>query len=199
MLIVNQFDTIYHEHYSYLSLQTVNKISSKAGLNIIDVEEITTHGGSLRVWLAHKGKAERSKAVETILNIESQAGLESMKAYIGFQKRAEDAKFSLLEFLLRKRNDGKRILGYGAAAKGCTLLNYSGIQSDLLPAVADAAPSKQGKFLPGSHIPIITPKEFHDQKTDIVLVLPWNLISELKLKIKGKNLITAIPSLKQWS
>ena len=198
LLLGNQFDTIYHEHYSYLSLKIVEKISSSVGLDIIDVEEIPTHGGSLRVWLSHRGINKRSKQVEKILKMEHIAGLESLDAYIGFQRSAENAKINLLEFLIKIKKDGKKILGYGAAAKGCTLLNYAGIQSDLLPEIADAAESKQGKFLPGSHIPIISPKEFYGKECDFVLVLPWNLISELKVQIKDKKLVTVIPKIKKW-
>ena len=146
LLIGNQFDTIYHEHFSYFSLRSVDRITSSVGLSIIDVEEIPTHGGSLRVWLSHKGKFERNSKVEEILNMESAAGLENIYAYLDFQKRAEETKFKLLEYLITKKKEGKKILGYGAAAKGCTLLNYAGIKSDLIPAVADGAKSKQGKF-----------------------------------------------------
>lgn len=199
LLLGNQFDTIYHEHYSYLSLKIVEKISSSVGLEIIDVEEISTHGGSLRVWLSKSGLNKRSNKVEEILNMEKIAGLESLDAYRGFQKRAENTKVKLLEYLIKIKKEDKKILGYGAAAKGCTLLNYSGIKSDLLTAVADAAKSKQGKYLPGSHIPIITPEEFYQQECESVLVLPWNLISELKVKIKGKKLFTAIPEIKKWN
>ncbi|MEC7881127.1 MAG: class I SAM-dependent methyltransferase [Chloroflexota bacterium] len=199
LLSGNQFDTIYHEHYSYLSLKVVDKIASSFGLEIIDVDEIPTHGGSLRVWLSHIGNNIKTKNVEKILHFEHIAGLDSLAAYLGFQRRAENVKINLLEFLINIRKNKKKILGYGAAAKGCTLLNYSGVDSDLLPAVADAALSKQGKFLPGSHIPIITPKEFHEQNCENVLILPWNLISELKFKLKSKKLFTAIPEIKQWT
>ena len=199
LLIGNQFDTIYHEHFSYFSLRSVDRITSSVGLRIIDVEEIPTHGGSLRVWLSHKGKFERNSKVEEILNMESVAGLENIYAYLDFQKRAEETKFKLLEYLITKKKEGKKILGYGAAAKGCTLLNYAGIKSDLIPAVADGAKSKQGKFLPGSHIPIITPDQFNAEKSDTVLVFPWNIISELKVKFQSKQIITAIPTLKIWN
>ncbi len=198
LLVGNQFDTIYHEHYSYFSLKSVENITSSVGLSIIDVEEISTHGGSLRVWLSHEGTFERNSKVEEILNLETAAGLENIEAYLNFQKRAEETKFKLLEYLIKKKKDGKKILGYGAAAKGCTLLNYAGIKSDLIPAVADAAKSKQGKYLPGSHIPIITPEQFNTEKSDMVLVFPWNIISELKVKFQSNQIITAIPSLKIW-
>ncbi|MEI6830072.1 MAG: class I SAM-dependent methyltransferase [Synechococcaceae cyanobacterium ELA445] len=194
----NQFDTIYHEHYSYLSLRVVQRIAKVAGLDVVDVEEIPTHGGSLRVWLAPQGSAAATEAVERVLAAETSLGLESLEAYQGFQQRAEAAKHALIEFLLRAKREGKRVLGYGAAAKGNTLLNYAGIRADLLPAVADRAASKQGKLLPGSHIPVISPEQLQDESPDALLVLPWNLIEELREQIPNRNLVTAIPVLKRW-
>lgn len=194
----NQFDTIYHEHYSYFSLRVVQRIASSAGLAVVDVEELQTHGGSLRVWLAPQGAADVADAVQSVLAAEATAGLESLEAYAGFQRRAEAAKHGLLNFLLQAKRDGKRVLGYGAAAKGNTFLNYAGIQPDLLPAVADRALSKQGKFLPGSHIPVITPEQLEAQTPDVVLVLPWNLIDELRQQLTGHALVTAIPDLRHW-
>ena len=194
----NQFDTIYHEHYSYLSLRVVQLIAKKAGLEVVDVEEIPTHGGSLRVWLGHQNGAVITDAVERVLAGEAKAGLESLEAYRGFQQRAEAAKHGLLEFLLQARREGKRVLGYGAAAKGNTLLNYTGVRGDLLPAVADRAVSKQGKLLPGSHIPVISPEQLEAESPDAMLVLPWNLIQELREQIPERHLITAIPTLKRW-
>jgi SAM-dependent methyltransferase len=198
----NQFDTIYHEHYSYLSLRTVQRITAAAGLAVVDVEELPTHGGSLRVWLAHRGSVEPSAAVAAVLAAEAAAasgkGLESPEAYADFQQRAEAAKHGLLEFLLKAKGQRKLVLGYGAAAKGNTLLNYAGIKTDLLAAVADRAPSKQGKFLPGNHIPVISPEQLKEQKHDVVLVLPWNLIGELRQQLQGQELVTAIPSLQVW-
>ena len=129
---------------------------------------------------------------------ESEAGLETLEAYAGFQQRAEASKHGLLEFLLQAKADGKRVLGYGAAAKGNTLLNYAGIDSFLLPAVADRAPSKQGMLLPGSHIPVISPEQMATQSPDSVLVLPWNLIDELRQQLTGTDLVTAIPKLRHW-
>jgi SAM-dependent methyltransferase len=197
LLSGNQFDTIYHEHYSYLSLKVVQRIAAAAGLAVVDVEELPTHGGSLRIWLAHQGAAEPSATVAAVLSAEADAGLESMEAYAGFQERAEAAKHGLLEFLLQAKRQGRRVLGYGAAAKGNTLLNYAGIRSDLLNAVADRAPSKQGKHLPGSHIPVISPEQLAAQAPDALLVLPWNLIEELRQQLPGYELVTAIPSLSQ--
>ncbi len=191
----NQFDTIYHEHYSYLSLKAVQRIVEVAGLSVVDVEELSTHGGSLRIWLAHKSAAEPKPEVETVLAAEDAAGLDTFTAYTGFQKRAEAAKNGLLEFLLKAKREGRLVLGYGAAAKGNTLLNYAGIRSDLLSSVADRAPSKQGKHLPGSHIPVISPEELALQAPDTLLVLPWNLIDELKHQMPTLQLATAIPEL----
>jgi len=193
----SQFDTIYHEHYSYLSLRVVAIIVAAAGLNVLDVEELHTHGGSLRVWLAHQGATEATAEVAAVLAAEVAAGLETLDAYAGFQQRAEAAKHGLLEFLLQAKRDGRLVLGYGAAAKGNTLLNYAGIRADLLPAVADRAPSKQGKYLPGSHIHVISPEQLASQTPDALLVLPWNLIDELRQQLPGYELITAIPSLSQ--
>jgi len=195
LLVGNQFDTIYHEHYSYLSLQAVIRITAVAGLEVVDVEELTTHGGSLRVWLAHEGTAKATAAVKAVLGAEAAAGLETLDAYAGFQQRAEDTKLALLEFLVQAKRQGRRILGYGAAAKGNTLLNYAGIRADLLPAVADRAISKQGKLLPGSHIPVISPEQLATDAFDALLVLPWNLIDELRSQLPGTELVTAIPTL----
>jgi SAM-dependent methyltransferase len=194
----NQFDTIYHEHYSYLSLRVVQRIAAVAGLAVVDVEELGTHGGSLRVWLAHQGVGAATEAVQAVLAAETEAGLETLEAYAGFQRRAEAAKHGLLDFLLQAKRAGRRVLGYGAAAKGNTFLNYAGIRSDLLAAVADRAPSKQDKFLPGSHIPVITPERLEAMAPDVLLVLPWNLIDELRQQLTNHELVTAIPSLKRW-
>jgi SAM-dependent methyltransferase len=195
----NQFDTIYHEHYSYLSLKVVQRIAAEAGLEVVVVEELPTHGGSLRVWLAHQGAAELTAVVSKVLADEDTAGLESLAAYENFQQRAEAAKFGFLEFLLQAKRKRLRVLGYGAAAKGNTLLNYAGVKPDLLPAVADRAPSKQLKYLPGSHIPVISPEDLDEQNPDALLVLPWNLITELREQWPMYALVTAIPSLKDWS
>jgi SAM-dependent methyltransferase len=199
LLAGNQFDTIYHEHYSYLSLRAVQRIAATAGLEVVDVEQLTTHGGSLRVWLAHRGVAEPTAVVTAVLADEAAAGLESLEAYDDFQRRAEAAKHALLEFLLQAKREGKRVIGYGAAAKGNTMLNYAGIRADLLHAVADRAPSKQGRYLPGSHIPVISPEELAAQDPDALLVLPWNLINELRQQWPKHTIVTAIPSLKDWS
>ena len=192
----NQFDTIYHEHYSYLSLRVVQRIAAVAGLEVVDVEQLPTHGGSLRVWLAHKGTTESTAVVSAVLADEAAAGLESLEAYVDFQCLAEAAKDGLLEFLLQAKCEGQRVLGYGAAAKGNTLLNYAGVKADLLPCVVDRAPSKQGRYLPGSHIPVISPEELTAKNPDALLVLPWNLINELRQQLPEYELVTAIPELR---
>ena len=199
LLAGNQFDTIYHEHYSYLSLGTAARIAEAVGLSVEDVEELPTHGGSLRLWLAHQGATESMPSVETVLAAEKEAGLETLEAYAGFQERAEDTKHALIEFLLYAKRQGRRVLGYGAAAKGNTLLNYAGIKADLLPAVADRATSKQGKLLPGSHIPVISPEQLAAEPADTLLVLPWNLIEELQQQMPGTELVTVIPKLHHWN
>ena len=191
----NQFDTIYHEHYSYLSLRVLQRIAVAVGLVVVEVEELPTHGGSLRVWLAHKGSFPETESVLVVLAKEDAAGLEAIEAYSGFQKRAAAAKFGLIEFLMTAKKEEQLVLGYGAAAKGNTLLNYAGIMSDLLPAVADRAASKQGKYLPGSHIPVISPESLLNQRPDSVLVLPWNLIKELSTQMPDFKLLSAIPFL----
>jgi SAM-dependent methyltransferase len=194
----NQFDTVYHEHYSYLSLRVVQRVAAGAGLEVVDVEELATHGGSLRVWLAHRGVAPASSGVAAVLAAEATAGLESIKAYVDFQSRAEATRRALREFLERERDAGRRMLGYGAAAKGNTLLNFAGIGPALLEAVADRATSKQGKYLPGSHIPVIDCEGLHARRPDKLLVLPWNLIHELRGELAGYKLVTAVPSLRVW-
>lgn len=198
LLLGNQFDTIYHEHYSYLSLRVVQRIASFVGLDVIDVEELATHGGSLRVWLAHAGAFELTSEVSRILAIEHAACLETIDAYSDLQKIAETSKYSLLKYLIDAKNTGRLICGYGAAAKGNTLLNYAGIRSDLIPVVADRASSKQNKFLPGSHIPVVSPEVLSSYAPDSILVLPWNLINEIKYELKSYTLVTAIPRLTFW-
>ena len=195
LLMENQFDTIYHEHYSYLSLKTLVRIVGSVGLEVFDVQELPTHGGSLRVWIAHQGSCEKSAAVDSILAAEASYGLESLAVFSEFQQQAERAKNGLLQFLLKSKEKSLEIFGYGAAAKGNTLLNYAGIRSDLLPAVADRAPSKQGKFLPGSHIPVITPEALSSKRPDALLVLPWNLIQEISVDYPKLELVTAVPQI----
>ena len=175
-----QFDTIYHEHYSYLSLYTVNHIFATAGLRIFDVEELPTHGGSLRIYGCHV-EDDRSQEINVanVLAEEERRGLQSLTSYQTFQQQAAHVKDKLLFFLIEQKRKGKKVAAYGAAAKGTTLLNYAGIKPDLIPYVCDAASSKQGKFLPGSHIPILSPVVLPKERPDVILILPWNIADEI--------------------
>jgi SAM-dependent methyltransferase len=175
-----QFDTVYHEHFSYLSLHTVVRIFAAAGLRVFDVEELATHGGSLRVFGCHAEDTRLpAPAITDLLTKEKQGGLCEPSTYRGFQTRANRIKDDLLLFLIGQKRAGKRVAAYGAAAKGNTLLNYAGIRGDLLPWVCDAAASKQGKYLPGSRIPIIPPAALREHRPDVVLILPWNIAPEI--------------------
>ena len=175
-----QFDTVYHEHFSYLSLRSVSRIFGKAGLRAWDVEELATHGGSLRVYGCHSDDARStSPSVGALLAEEERRGMCKLAAYSDFQARADKLKDDLLVFLIEQKRAGKHVAGYGAAAKGNTLLNYAGIKQDLLPYVCDAATSKQGRFLPGSHIPILPPGVLRERRPDVVLILPWNIAEEV--------------------
>lgn len=204
LLQENQFDTIYHEHYSYLSLQVVQRIFTAQGLTVVDVEELTTHGGSLRVYAAHNERGETTTArVGALLHAEENYGLNMPIVYQGFQERVNRVKNELLAFLLERQRQGKTVVGYGAAAKGNTLLNYAGVKPDLLPWVADAALSKQGRYLPGSHIPIVHPDRIAAEQPDDVLILPWNLREEISQQLAfirkwGGQFVTAIPHLERW-
>ena len=196
-----QFDTVYHEHFSYLSLYTANRIFVQAGLKVCDVEQLPTHGGSLRVYGCHSDDPRMPvPAVTSLLDQERRYGLQSLKAYQAFQARANQARDNLLAFLLEQKHQGKTMAAYGAAAKGNTLLNYAGIKPDLLPYVCDAAPSKQGKFMPGSHIPILPPSALAERKPDWVLILPWNIADEVMrqqavVREWGGRFVTAVPKL----
>ena len=196
-----QFDTIYHEHYSYLSLETVISIFSKAGLKVVDVEKLSTHGGSLRVFGCHSDDSrDSSSAVFEILRTEASMGLKKLATYQAFQKQADQIRNDFLEFLVEKKKEGSSVVGYGAAAKGNTLINYSGVTVDLLPFICDAALSKQGMYMPGSHIPIKPPSVLSEKKPDYVVIFPWNLADEIKNDIntfleKPTKFVTAIPRL----
>ena len=198
----NQFDTIYHEHFSYLSLTTVQRVLAAHGLTVFDVQELPTHGGSLRVWACHAAEEDRpvSGAVAELLAREQAAGMHGLGYYRGFQERADHIRADLLAFLVEQKRAGRLVLGYGAAAKGNTLLNYCGARRDLLPMVADASPHKQGLFLPGSHIPVVTPDELLAARPDVVLILPWNIKDEIMAQLApirawGGRFATAIPEL----
>ncbi len=195
-----QFDTVYHEHFSYLSLFTVNQIFSSAGLRITEVEELPTHGGSLRVYGCHaEDRRTDNPSVARLLDIESQFGLQALEVYHEFQQRADEVKNGLVSFLVEQKRAGKQVVAYGAAAKGNTLLNYAGIKPDLLAYVCDAAPSKQNKYLPGSHIPVYSPGKLLETEPDVVLILPWNIANEVLEQNRllrercGTSFVVAIP------
>ncbi len=192
-----QFDTIYHEHFSYISLTSLIRITEKVGLHIKDVEEIKTHGGSLRVWLS-KEKTKISKKVFKVLHDEKNYGLDTIDAYTHFQRQSEEIKNNFLSYLHDAKAKKKKVYAYGAAAKGNTLINYAGIKDDLILGVADMAKSKQNKYLPGSHIPIISPSQLIERKPDSIIILPWNLINELRHQFRELEVVTAIPNLKFW-
>ncbi len=197
-----QFDTVYHEHFSYLSTLTVARIFAAAGLRIFDIQELPTHGGSLRVFGCHAAAAHPETAgARAVLEEERRRGMETAAFYAGFQTRADAVKDGLLRFLLDAKRDGKTVAAYGAAAKGNTLLNYAGVKPDLLPFVCDAAPSKQGKLMPGSHIPILPPSALEETRPEYVLILPWNIADEVRrqlagLAAQGVRFVTAVPEVR---
>ena len=199
LLEKNQFDTIYHEHYSYFSLHSFSRIVESVGMVVDDIEYLNTHGGSLRVWITHQDNSNQKRKVKDLFVLEERQGINTLKPYEQLQKNAITIKNELLYFLLNAKNSNDKILGYGAAAKGNTLLNYAGISKDLLPFIVDKSKSKQGKYMPGSRIPILDPEELIKAEPDKVLVLPWNLIDEIKLQLDNYKLVTAVPSLKVWS
>ncbi len=201
LIAESQFDTIYHEHFSYLSLQTVIRIFTSNGLKVWDVKELKTHGGSLRVYGCHENDPRPVKSsVDALLASEVKNGLDQLETYFGLQNRVNKIKDDLITFLIDQKKLGKKVVAYGAAAKGNTLLNYAGIKSDLLPFVCDAAKSKQGFFMPGSHIPILPPDHLIKIQPDFVLILPWNIAEEVKAQFAGRlmqnaKFVTAIPML----
>ena len=198
----NQFDTIYHEHFSYFSLIAVSQIFEKHGLNIFDVEEVTTHGGSLRIFAKHKEDTTKSISgnVATMLNKEIKFGLNDLAIYKTYQQKAEKVKNDFTLFLIQAKNEGKKVAGYGAAAKGNTLLNFAGTKKDLLQFVADASPHKQNKFLPGAHIPVFDEQKIKTEKPDYIVILPWNLKEEISAQLAyikewGGKFVVAVPAL----
>jgi SAM-dependent methyltransferase len=196
-----QFDTVYHEHFSYLSLYTVQRLFAAQGLRVWDVEELPTHGGSLRVFGIHAEDPRATTAtVAAVLQAEVQVGLRDLTVYWSFQARADRIKDDLLLYLIEQKRAGRTVAAYGAAAKGNTLLNYAGVKPDLLPYVCDAAPAKQGKFLPGSHLPIRPPAALRDDPPDEILILPWNIAEEVKAHLvdlaqRGVQFSIAVPGL----
>ena len=180
LILQNQFDTIYHEHFSYLSFLTVEKVFATHGLTLFDVEELPTHGGSLRIYGQHNdGKKPISDRISKLKTQEIEAGLEQRSTYLGFGEQVKATKRHLLSFLIDIKNQGKSVVGYGAPAKGNTLLNYCGIRTDLLDYTVDRSPYKQGLFLPGTHIPIYHPDKIIETKPDYLLILPWNIKDEI--------------------
>ncbi|MBT0961716.1 class I SAM-dependent methyltransferase [Denitromonas iodatirespirans] len=199
-----QFDTIYHEHFSYLSLTAVSRIFAAHGLQVFDVEEWPTHGGSLRVFAQRAGGPQPvAPAVAALLTRETRAGLRQSDTYRDFQVRAETIKNAFVRFLLDCRAHGQRVAAYGAAAKGNTLINFAGVRADLLAYVVDRNPAKQGKFLPGSRIPVVAPEHLLADKPARVVILPWNLREEVmtqmaEVRTWGGRFVTAIPQLQVW-
>jgi SAM-dependent methyltransferase len=197
----NQFDTIYHEHFSYFSLLAVITIFRRHGLEIFDVQELPTHGGSLRIFAKHSGDTTRKTepSVEQLLRKEKSKGMDTMAYYEGFQQKVNDVKNGFLSWLLQARKEGKKVAAYGAAAKGNTLLNYCGVRHDLIDFVVDANPHKQNKFLPGSHIPVVGEAALKQYKPDYTVILPWNIRDEITRQLSyirdwdGK-FVTAIPA-----
>ena len=200
LMDLNQFDTIYHEHYSYLSFSAVERIFSHHGLTLFDVEELGTHGGSLRIFARHtedQSKPVTDRAIE-MLNREDKAGYNSLEYYQPYQAQVEKTKRNLLTFLIEAKEQGKTVVGYGAPAKGNTLLNYCGIRTDFIDYTTDLSPHKQGLYLPGVHIPIYAPEKIMETKLDYVLILPWNLKNEIIEQMKevrswGGKFVTPIP------
>jgi SAM-dependent methyltransferase len=178
MMRFSQFDTIYHEHYSYFSLLTVQRVLANHRLDVVDVEELPTHGGSLRVYARHAG-AEVAASVEAILDAERTFGLDRIETYRHFAAGVRACKRALLQFLIAARDDGKRVAGYGAPAKASTLLNYCGARTDFIDYTVDRSPHKQGLYLPGTRIPIFAPEKIAETRPDYVLVLAWNLRDEI--------------------
>lgn len=202
LLAETQFDTIYHEHFSYLSLTAVERIFAANGLTVFDVEELPTHGGSLRVFAQRSDKGCHSVGanVAQVLAEEKASGMLNVACYRNFQDRTNHIKYQLMRFLLDAKRDGKRVVAYGAAAKGNTLLNYSGIRDDLIDFVADRNPAKQDKYMPGSRIPIVDEDALKAARPDYILILPWNLRAELTQQLAyvkdwGGKLVTAVPNL----
>jgi len=201
----NQFDTVYHEHFSYLSLTTVIRIFEQAGLRIFDLEQLPTHGGSLRIYACHQDDSRPATSTVSAMIAEEKAfGLQDIAIYQAFQNKADKVKNDFLAFLIEQKRAGKSVAAYGAAAKGNTLMNYAGLKHDLISFVCDAAPSKQKKFMPGNHLPIHHPAELARQKPDWVVILPWNIAAEVmqqheQIKSWGGKFVIAVPAMKVLS
>jgi SAM-dependent methyltransferase len=197
-----QFDTIYHEHFSYLSFLTVQSIFNRHGLELFDVEELPTHGGSLRIFAKHTGDHSRgvSGNVDALLKKELSGGLATTDYYSDFQNRVNKVKYALLKFLIEQKEKGRTVAAYGAAAKGNTLFNYCGIKKDLIAFVADASPHKQGRYLPGCHIEVVGEEEIKKLRPDYILILPWNIREEIVEQLNyvrnwGGKFVVSIPEI----
>ncbi len=202
----NQFDTIYHEHFSYLSLYTVQQIFEAQGLKLYDVEKLPTHGGSLRIYATRieNTNLDISVNVNNLLEEEKKFGLLGMDIYQNFQEQSNKVKYDLITFLIKSKQEGKKVVAYGAAAKGNTLLNYAGIKNDLIEFVVDKSPYKQGKYLPASHIPIVDEVKIKEAKPDYILILPWNIKDEVMTQLEyvkewDCQLVVAVPELKVFN
>jgi hypothetical protein len=200
----NQFDTLYHEHFSYLSLTAVARVFRSNGLQVFDVEELPTHGGSLRVYAQRADTASHpvQPHVAQQLRLEAEAGMQTAAFYAGLQGAAERVKNDLLRFLLDAQRSGLKVAAYGAAAKGNTLLNFAGVRPDLLPYVVDRSPGKVGKFMPGSRIPIVTEDHLRAHRPDRILILPWNIAQEVTSQLDyvrewGARFVRAVPALEE--
>jgi hypothetical protein len=195
-----EFDTIYHEHYSYFSLYAIEQVFSRHGLRLYDAERLPTHGGSLRIYASHSQRADLEDSAQlcTLRAAEGAAGLADLATYLRFAQRVENCRQSLLRFLAAAKREGKTVAAYGAAAKGNTLLNFCGVTPADIPTVADRNPHKQSKFLPGTHIPVISPEALLEARPDYVLILPWNLQAEIRqqlqrIKAWGGRFVTPLP------
>jgi hypothetical protein len=198
----NQFDTIYHEHFSYFSFLAVKQLFEMHDLELFDVEEVPTHGGSLRIFAKHTHDKSKSISsdVQVLLDKEIKAGMNSVSFYQSFQEKAEKVKNDFTFFLIQAKNEGKKVAGYGAAAKGNTLLNFAGTKKDLIQFVTDASPHKQNKFLPGVHIPVFSEEKIKLEKPDYIVILPWNLRDEISSQLSyirewGGKFIVAVPQI----
>ncbi|MHB0971388.1 MAG: methyltransferase C-terminal domain-containing protein, partial [Thermoanaerobaculia bacterium] len=199
LMMERQFDTIYHEHFSYFSLITARRVFAAHRLEIVDVEELATHGGSLRIFARHAEDAGRAgERVVALEKVEREYGLEDLATYAAFAERVRELKRALLAFLIRAREEGKRVVAYGAPAKGNTLLNFCGAGTDFIDYTVDRSPHKQGLFLPGTHIPIFAPDRIREDKPAYVLILPWNLKDEIMAQMAdvrswGGKFVVPIP------
>lgn len=200
LMAENQFDTIYHEHFSYLSLLSVERIFSSHGLQVFDVDELPTHGGSLRIYARHDRGQPATPNIVSLRRTERKAGLSQISTYEAFGKSVEATKRELLKFLIREKSEGKRIVAYGAPAKGNTLLNYCGVRQDFIDFAVDRSPAKQNLYMPGTHIPVFTPEKVDESRPDYLLILPWNIKDEIMGKMShirawGGKFVVPIPGI----